>query len=181
MAQEEEKDRRKPFGPLMAEHRVIEKAVKALGREAAKAREKGEIDESFIASVIDFFRTYADKCHHGKEEDILFRELEKKSISEGHRIILQRLIDEHDAARNMLRLLGHAAEKGDAKQASECMSFLAWMYPKHIELEDRHFFIPVMEYLSDDEQCCMVGEFFDFDRKQIHDKYRKAAEELEKG
>ena len=60
------------------------------------------------------------------------------------------------------------------------MKFLSWLYPKHIELEDRHFFIPVMDYFTEDEQQKMVGEFFEFDRNIIHNKYRKIAEELEK-
>jgi hemerythrin-like domain-containing protein len=35
----------------------------------------------FIDTAVDFIRTYADRCHHGKEEDILFRNLAKKKTS----------------------------------------------------------------------------------------------------
>jgi len=38
-------------------------------------------DTAFIDTAVDFIRTYADRCHHGKEEDIRFRELKKKPIA----------------------------------------------------------------------------------------------------
>ena len=42
----------------------------------------------------------------------------------------------------------------------------------HIEKEDKHFFIPAMDYFSRDEQQKMLDEFREFDRKMIHEKYR---------
>ena len=129
---------------------------------------------------VGFLREYADKCHHGKEEDILFKGLKSKNLSDGHREILQRLIDEHSAARAAVKKLESASAENNRAAALESMKFLSWLYPKHIELEDRHFFIPVMDYFTEDEQQKMVGEFFEFDRNIIHNKYRKIAEELEK-
>ena len=53
-------------------------------------------------------------------------------------------------------------------------------YPAHIEKEDRHFFVPIMEYFSAEQQQEMLGEFWDFDRQMIHEKYRRVVEETEK-
>jgi hypothetical protein len=36
-----------------------------------------------------------------------------------------------------------------------------------------------MEYLTKDEQAKMLEEMEEFDRKMIHEKYRKIVEELE--
>ena len=33
-----------------------------------------------LSNTIEFLRLYADRCHHGKEEALLFRELEKKGM-----------------------------------------------------------------------------------------------------
>ena len=49
--------------------------------------------------MVDFFRTYADKCHHGKEEDILFRLLAGKPLSPSHKKVLDELMVEHGYAR----------------------------------------------------------------------------------
>ncbi len=31
--------------------------------------------------IMDLIRTYADRCHHGKEEEILFKTLNAKDLS----------------------------------------------------------------------------------------------------
>jgi hypothetical protein len=50
---------------------------------------------------------------------------------------------------------------------------LAEFYPKHIEKENKKFFYPVMEYLTPQEQEIMLQEFYDFDRKLIHENTQK--------
>ena len=39
-----------------------------------------EVDPVFIDTAVDFIRTYADRCHHGKEEDLLFKALPDGTI-----------------------------------------------------------------------------------------------------
>jgi hemerythrin-like domain-containing protein len=58
------------------------------------------------------------------------------------------------------------------------MSQLVEFYPKHIEKEDKHFFIPVMKYFSQEEQDQMLQEYWDFDKTLIHEKYEKVVESL---
>ena len=71
----------KPIGPLMWEHRVIEKMIGVLRNEIRTITEKSDVNVVLIEQAIDFFRTYADRTHHGKEEDILFRDLARKALS----------------------------------------------------------------------------------------------------
>jgi hypothetical protein len=52
-------------------------------------------------------------------------------------------------------------------------------YPAHIAKEDKHFFIPCMEYFTKKEQDSMLQAFWDFDRRLIHEKYRGLVERLE--
>ncbi|HNS55073.1 MAG TPA: hypothetical protein PKH25_09885, partial [Syntrophales bacterium] len=49
-------------------------------------------------------------------------------------------------------------------------------YPRHIEKEDKRFFFPCLEYLTQAEQDRMLGEFRAFDRNMIHEKYRGVVE-----
>ena len=53
-----------PIGPLMREHRLIERMVNIINDLEIKIKEQKEIDSNFIEVMVDFFRTYADKCHH---------------------------------------------------------------------------------------------------------------------
>ena len=91
----------KPRGPLMIEHRLIEKIFVLVKKEALKVGQGKRLDPIFIDTVVDFVKTYADRTHHGKEEDILFRDLEKKNLSEKDLIIMQELIEEHKYGREM--------------------------------------------------------------------------------
>ena len=52
------------------------------------------------------------------------------------------------------------------------MRLLVEFYPKHIEVEDKRFFIPVMEYFSKNEQDAMLKEGYEFDQKLIHERYQ---------
>ncbi len=67
-----------PIGPLMIEHTLIERMIAIAKMGPGRLENERKADPAFIDDVVDFVRSYADRCHHGKEEDILFRELAKK-------------------------------------------------------------------------------------------------------
>lgn len=69
-----------PIAPLMIEHRVIEKMIALIDAAVPIVERAGTIDGILIDTLADFIRTYADRCHHGKEEEILFRALERKKL-----------------------------------------------------------------------------------------------------
>jgi hemerythrin-like domain-containing protein len=143
------------------------------------------IDTSFIEEAIDFFKVYADRCHHGKEEDILFRDLSKKDLSPEHKVMMDELIQEHVFGRETTRKLLEATERfrqGDSAALDNIRGLLKKLvefYPAHIEKEDKHFFLPSMEYFSKEEQDAMLQECWEFDRKLIHEKYRQVVERFE--
>jgi hemerythrin-like domain-containing protein len=51
-------------------------------------------------------------------------------------------------------------------------------YPKHIEKEDKVFSPAARNYFSDEQDQAMLAEFWKFDRKMIHEKYRSTVEGL---
>ena len=175
----------KPIAPLMIEHRLIERMIRVLARHQERITAGGEVDAKLLDSGLDFLTTYADLCHHRKEEDILFRSLAAKDIAPDHRALVDELLAEHQRAR---RLAAHLAEAKDQYAAghkaaipdvAETLQQLTELYPAHIEKEDKRLFLPAMEYYAADEQAAMLDEFREFDRKLIHEKYRAAVEQLE--
>jgi len=173
-----------PVGPLMKEHRLIERMIRIMNAELEKVKKDSKADPSFIDTAIDFIRTYADRCHHGKEEDILFRDLAKKNISAEHKRIMDELIKEHVMGRNNVKKLAEAKEKyilgnkGVLKDIISNMEILVKFYPRHIEKEDKHFFIPCMDYFTQEEKDAMLNEIWEFDRNMIHEKYTKVVGSL---
>ncbi|MFH1797953.1 MAG: hemerythrin domain-containing protein [Candidatus Omnitrophota bacterium] len=175
-----------PVGPLMIEHRLIERMLRIMQGNLESFGKEGRVDPAFIDTAVDFIRTYADRCHHGKEEDILFRDLAKKKISDEHQRIMQELIEEHKMGRNNVKNLVEAKEKyvnGNKEALKDIVSnieTLVKFYPKHIEKEDKHFFLPCMDYFTGAEKDAMLNEMWEFDRKMIHEKYTKVVEGYEK-
>ena len=176
-----------PIGPLMEEHRVIEKLMPFIRRAVDAGRRQGVIDLRLVDLIMDFIRTYADRCHHGKEEDVLFAALAGKSLSAPHRTTLNELLDEHRQGRRVVLQIVGAAEaygRGDGTALAailDGLEFLAGFYPAHIRKEDKSFFLPAMDYLSDEEKASMVDAEREFDRKLIHRIYREKVDQVANG
>jgi hemerythrin-like domain-containing protein len=169
----------------MIEHRLIEKGIAALRQEAERMAERDEVDPLLIDTLVDFIRVYADRTHHGKEENILFRDLAQKNLSTEDRRVMQELVDEHAYARKIVAELVEAKERclsGDKRAvgaAAERMAGLASFYPEHIRKEDKVFFPASLKYFSREEQDAMLEEMREFDRRMIHEKYRAVVQRLE--
>lgn len=174
-----------PIAPLMIEHRLIERMIAVINKETEKYKLEGRINPEFIDLAVDFIRTYADRCHHGKEEDILFKDLDKKPLSVDQRRILKELIEEHKQGRKTVAKIVEAKakyENGDAGALTtilNCMSFMSDFYPRHIEKEDRHFFLPCMEHFSLEERDSMLHEEWEFDKNLIHLLYTEKVKKAE--
>lgn len=175
----------KPIGPLMVEHRLIERMVALLKKEFSDINHGKEVNSTFMDAAMDFFKTYADRTHHGKEEDILCRDLAKKQLTPGLKKVKDELVEEHKLARQNVRTIVSANEEY-AKGNTDALNLiktglneLIGLYPAHIEKEDKQFFYPAQEYFSKEEQEDMLKEFWDFDRNMIHEKYKRTVEHFE--
>jgi len=173
-----------PIGPLMVEHRLIERVVKLMG-ERGRMIDEAPVNVGFVDSAVEFMRTYADRCHHGKEEGILFRGVRRKSLKPEHAKAIDELIKEHVYGRGLVGQLAEARSRyvgEDEKAAGDvrrCLLLIAEFYPKHIEKEDKRFFMQAMDYFSGEEQDIMLMEMREFDRSLIHERYGRLVEELE--
>lgn len=173
-------------GPLMIEHRLIERMLNIIQDTLTQVEITKKVDPQFIDQAVDFIRTYADRTHHGKEEDILFRDLRKKGLSGEDQRVMDELIAEHIFGRNTTKALVEANSRyrnGDSsalEDIASCLRTLVEFYPRHIEKEDKIFFPAARAYFSEAEDQAMLAEFLDFDRKMIHEKYTSIVVELEK-
>jgi len=175
-----------PVAPLMIEHRLIERMIFILRDEVELIKKGKMVDPVMIDTAVDFIRFYADRTHHGKEEDILFRELRNKKLSKDQKRMMEDLLVEHELGRKMTKSLIAAKElyrkddKGSVKEVIECIEALVEFYPRHILKEDAGFFIPVMTYFTPQEQEAMLIEFHEFDRKLVHERYDRIVGKIEK-
>ena len=171
-------------GPLMIEHRLIERMIVLIEGALRHIESVGKIDPVFVDIAVDFIRMYADRTHHGKEEEIFFRDLDKRDLSANDRQVMSELIEEHVFGRNTTKALVDANTRyrnGDVSalaDIAEKLKTIVAFYPKHIEKEDKVFFPASRAYFTDAEDQAMLAEFWEFDRKMIHEKYKGVVETL---
>ena len=168
-----------------SEHRLLERYLSLIKKETTLMDQGKNPDRVLIEQIIDFFHTYAHRCHYGKEEEILFRNLHLKKLSPEHKKVIDELVLDHIRERDLIDRLEIAKDKywlGDSEALKEILTNLKSImnfYPAHIKKEEKQFFLPAMEYFSKKEQADMLREFAKFDQNLIHEKYIQMADRYE--
>jgi hemerythrin-like domain-containing protein len=170
----------------MTEHRLIEPILSAVQLVLAEIDSTQRVDHELVDVAVDFVQTYADRTHHGKEEDILFRELSARDLSADDRRAMDELIADHAFGRETTESLARANERyrnGDEAALTTIVSQLRALcdfYPRYIDKEDKVFFPAARAYFTDEEDQAMLARFWAFDRTMIHEKYSRVVKGLEK-
>jgi hemerythrin-like domain-containing protein len=126
---------------MMQEHELIVAVLASLQAMSEELSAGGEVARQDIASFGRFFRDFADKCHHGKEEDRLFVKMVEAGFSEESGPIAV-MLAEHDAGRQEVRgLLAVGAGSGplstqeQARVVEYASQFVPLLYA-HIQKEN---------------------------------------------
>ena len=175
-----------PTERLEEEHQVILKMLE-IGR--AMSEEIGGVDAETLGSVIDFIRTFADRCHHAKEEKVLFVEAEKHGVpKEGGPIGM--MLVEHDEGRGYVKAMAEALKKikgGDKKAAAayrENLLKFAELLETHIRKENQILYPMINMHLPPELQAGILKKFDKMEKEEVgegaHEKYRALVEKLEK-
>ena len=173
---------------LKEEHRVIEKVLNALYAFALKLERGEEVNVSILEKSIDFIKTFADRCHHGKEEDRLFQLMARQGFPKNSGPIAV-MLQEHELGRSFVKAMadaierykgGDASSKGDiVENAREYTNLLR----QHIYKEDNVLYPLADRTLREKDQKNLIDEFEEFEREEIgigvHEEYSKLARELE--
>ncbi len=173
-----------PVEILIGEHRLIEQMVGFVEQETKKIVAEGKVDPNSIVVAVDFFRTYADKYHHGKEEGILFKGLSSRNMSDVDRRVMSELEMEHAFARKTVRSVESLTKEyvgGKIETQSDILKLLGALvelYPMHIRKEDSSFFYPSMKYFTSEEQGKMLVDFIEFDKDFTNKRYGQVVEDL---
>ena len=174
----------RPTEILTDEHRVIERVLAALERLIVQP--VGESLEQW-RKALQFFRHFADQCHHFKEENVLFPAMEARGIPRDGGPIGMMLI-EHEEGRAHVRSMFDAAEQvADGHGAAAEILFrragaYVTLLREHIQKEDDILFRMADEVIPDDEQRRLLKRFEDFELEDagngLHEKYLDMAMDL---
>jgi hemerythrin-like domain-containing protein len=149
---------------MEAEHRNIESVVKALG-DIAVAIEKGQrADAAFLETAVQFFRVYADKLHHGKEEALFFPMLVKRGVPP-QGCPIGGLNHEHEKGRALVGALAYGQGEPGVKDALiQTLRGLVDLYQNHIWKEDAMVFPMADKVLTEADQKELSEKFAEVDR-----------------
>ena len=171
----------------MTEHEAIKTMLNILENLATRF-EKGELlDLEQVKKALEFITGFADRCHHAKEEDLLFPTLEKAGIPrQGGPIGV--MLAEHDEGRSHVRAMKEAAERlerGDKKAgldwARHARAYVS-LLNQHIFKEDNILYPMGNERLSAEAQRKLMEEFERVEKEIIgpgkHEYFEAILEEL---
>ncbi len=156
---------------LTKEHENILKVVDALtkecdlienGKEIDKDFFRKEIDKDFFRKIIDFIRNYADKFHHAKEEEILFKEFNKCAEKDSeclHCNPVEQMLSEHDEGRNFVKGMEESLEKNDKQGLIENARGYANLIQEHIFKEDNILYPMADDILNESIEKEMLEKF----------------------
>ncbi|MBI4335364.1 MAG: hemerythrin domain-containing protein [Candidatus Omnitrophica bacterium] len=139
-----------PMKKLVDEHVIIKKWVALIPKVIENLDVETEEGRELILNGIDFIRSYADKFHHAKEEEILF-----KYFDEGLDI-LKVIHEDHETARGHAKAVLEAIDKKDNKEIAEHLKAYHDLLSEHIKKEDEILYPWMDRNLSTSQ----IGELF---------------------
>ena len=132
----------KAIETLMDEHQLILKVLNSL-EDCIDHRDTAKLKE-YLPDYITFIQGFADKLHHGKEEDILFRELGNYGFPSDTGPVMV-MLHEHDLGRGLVKTLRERSEKDgwdddDLRTVKEAGTKYITLLRQHINKEDTILF-----------------------------------------
>ena len=177
----------KPTEILKDEHRVIELVLDCLERMIEQAGLDQKLDGVSAKQAVDFFRNFADRCHHAKEETHLFPAMEAKGFPrDGGPAGVMRY--EHDQGRAAVRGMNEAIDAA-ADGTVEALARFAEhgrryidLLRQHIEKEDHCLYPMADQAFSEQDQQDLLDTFQKVESDEIgtgtHEKYLQMANQL---
>jgi hemerythrin-like domain-containing protein len=166
---------------LVAEHDHIWMLLDALDSLSRDLTEGRAVSAEFLTRSLDFIVLYADRCHHGKEEDLLFPLLSKKGIPvEGGPI--GAMLEEHDQGRALVGSLRDAVGRyaggnsSSAGEIAEALRSYTALLRQHI-LKENDVLFPMAEgVLSPEEDLELTRKFEEVDVELLGSEKRRLEE-----
>ena len=168
---------------LVHEHDAILFALRVLEEISNRVNEGQDVPAGDIIELLEFLKLFADKCHHGKEEDFYFPALEAAGIPRINGPIGV-MLSEHDVGREFIKEMQNSVsekisdKEGFVKAAQRYIVLLR----SHIEKENKVLFPMGDAKLTEAEHKKLLEEFEKFEENVIgkgkHEELHKQLDEF---
>jgi hemerythrin-like domain-containing protein len=174
---------------LRTEHRAIERMLAVLEAAARRLESGRGVRPGLLREAVDFVRNFADRCHHGKEEENLFPRMEAAGVPRSGGPLGVMLL-EHDQGRQRVAAFAGAIdayEDGDgsaARAIAENARGYVALLRQHIGKEDSVLFPMADRVLSPDDQRELEQRFQEIETEVmgpgVHERYHRLLDDLER-
>lgn len=174
---------------MVDEHTNIRRMLKVVRNVCYRVMTQGEYDLDDFPKIIDFIRTYADKHHHGKEEDVLFETMSRSLENVAKSGAITGMYIEHDLGRLYIASLEQALDRFKLGEDEARLDIIGNaigytdLLDRHIEKENTALYKLAERMLDDtnksfvEEECKKVEE--KATEAGLQDKYIELVLELE--
>src|SRR5512145_1509218 len=99
-----------PTQELIKEHDAVLLALQILEKVESALATKQDQAQEHLGQLLDFFKGFVDRCHHAKEEEVLFPELERRGVKREAGPIGV-MLAEHEAGRTHIRAMSDGLDR----------------------------------------------------------------------
>lgn len=166
----------KAIDSFIKDHQLIFRMLKHVEDYIQKIKAENRVNPAIIDIIIDFFKAFTHRHHHGKEENILFKGLHNKNL-ENYESLIEKMIHEHHMLKTCIgNLVKHRKEyvTGNNKALFDIINELETLikfYPKHLKVEDGELFPNFPDFFTAEEQEKINKEVEEYDQNMFYERY----------
>jgi hemerythrin-like domain-containing protein/uncharacterized protein (DUF2249 family) len=178
-----------PTQVLKDEHALILEALEAVERKLSALEAGAAPDRAYFEKAVQFLRGFADQCHHGKEENLLFKRMVDRGFPRQAGPIAV-MLSEHETGRAFIRGIAEGAaalgtDPGATQKVIENGRGYIGLLRAHIDKENHILFPMADNVLTPEDQEHLGKEFERFEAEEtgagVHEAMLKLLDELKAG
>jgi hybrid cluster-associated redox disulfide protein len=176
-----------PTETLKHEHEIVLLVLEGAEREATAIRGGAPVRVERVGRMVDFFRQFVDRCHHGKEERHLFPALATRGLPPDVGPVRVMLL-EHEQGRAAVAAIAavlpvaETGEPGASTALADALQGYVELLRAHIFKENNVLFPMADQALPPEEQTRLADAFERLEEEEIgpaeHERYHQLAHEL---
>lgn len=171
---------------LKDEHEGIKIMLRILEQVCRQLEAAGILNKGHFEGILEFLSVFVDRCHHGKEEELLFPALIAAGVPKEGPVAV--LLHEHEMGRNYVKAMSQAhaaylAEDGSSSEdiVQNARDYIA-LLKDHIEKENKVLFVTADSRLSEKTQNRLFEGFETIEAERIgvgrHEEFHDLLEKL---
>lgn len=180
---------KRPTEILKEDHKVILRMIEVIRGLSQKIDIGEKVDIEHLNKIVEFIKIFADKCHHAKEENLLFPAMEEAGIpKEGGPIGV--MLIEHDQGREYVKGMVQGIEElktgnndGLKKFKQNSLGYAGLLEP-HIDKENNILYMMADMHIEEETQQKLLADFERVEKEVIgngkHEEFHHLVETLEK-